>query len=110
MKVACRYCKRKMAPSGMPRHVSAKHRGMVLAEFRMSPATTLYGAASGYFPPMQLALPAPNPLTVYSRRPLGFMAKPIPEHRRPKGYVLPQAYSRPADALAAQRFYGKWYL
>jgi hypothetical protein len=91
-----------MAPSGMPRHVSAKHRGLVLAEFRTNPATILYAIGCGFLPPMQLALPAPNPLTVYSRRPLGFMAAPIPEHRVPKGYRLPQAYSRPADALASQ--------
>jgi hypothetical protein len=90
----------------MPRHISATHRALVLAEFRMSTATILWGCAQGYFPPMQLALPAPNPLTVYSRRPLGFMAKPIPEHRRPKGYVLPQNYVRPVDALATyKRFY-----
>ena len=109
MKIECKYCKRKMAPSGMPRHVSTKHRLTVIAEFRMNPTVVLFQLLEGRVHQMQLALPAPNPLTVYSRRPLGFMAKPIPEHRRPKGYVLPQAYARPADALAAQRFYGKWY-
>jgi hypothetical protein len=106
MRVRCKWCKRKIAPCGMPRHVSALHRMMTLAEFRMHPAMITYGLASGHLPPMQLALPAPNALTVYSTRPLGRMAAPIPELRRPKGYHPPQNYARPADLLAGQVRYG----
>ena len=80
---------------------------MIVSEFRNSPIVRMMlFVEDRRFPSDQLMLPAPNPLTVYSRRPLGFMAKPIPEHRRPKGYVLPQNYSRPADCLAYQARYG----
>lgn len=61
----------------------------------------------GIWPPRfdQLALPPTSELTVYSTRPLGRMAAPIPELRHPKGY-LPDGYSRPADILAGQLRYG----
>ncbi len=102
----CKYCRKPIDPRGMPRHISSRHRSMVLAEFRMNPAMIIYGLLSGFLPPMQLALPAPNPLTIYSRRPLGKMAAPLPWMRRPKGYQPPQNYARPADILAAQVRYG----
>jgi hypothetical protein len=107
VKQPCKYCKRKIAPSGMPAHISFKHRGMVLAEFRRNPIMIEYLFANeGRFLPDQPMLPAPNPLTIYSTRPLGKMAAPIPELRRPKGYQPPQNYGRPADILAGQVRYG----
>ena len=111
MKVRCKWCKRQMAPSGMPRHVSARHRAMVLSEFCHSPIMRDYLFMNeGRFLPDRLMLPAPSPLTVYSRRPLGFMAVPIPELRRPKGYQPPQNYARPADLLAGQVRYGRYFI
>jgi hypothetical protein len=87
----------------MPMHISARHRGMILAEFRRNPVMVEhYFMTEGRFLPDQLMLPAPNALTVYSRRPLGFMAAPIPELRRPKGYCPGYGYARPADALCGQ--------
>jgi hypothetical protein len=80
---------------------------MVLSEFRNNPLMREYLFVNeGRFLPDQLMLPAPSPLTVYSRRPLGLMAAPIPELRRPKGYQPPQNYGRPADLLAGQVRYG----
>ena len=106
MKVCCEFCGKKMAPQGIPRHISSLHRKMVLAKFRHNPDMIFYLFVNeGRFLEDQLMLPAPCPLTVYSRRPLGFMAAPLPWMRRPKGYQLPQNYARPADLLRAQTRY-----
>ncbi len=103
MKVRCEYCGKKIAPQGMLCRISFKHRWMTLAKFARNPEVRMFMFVElGYFPEDQLMLPAPNPLTVYSRRPLGFMAAPIPEHRRPKGYKLPYGYGRPFEILRGQ--------
>ena len=105
MKVRCKYCKKKMAASGIPAHISARHRVMVLAEFRSDPLLReLLFTQEGRFIPDQLMLPAPSPLTIYSRRALGKMAAPIPEHRRPKGYQPPTNYARPSDLIFSRRY------
>lgn len=97
-----------MSVSGIPAHISFKHRGLVLAEFRRNPVIMIDAFLRlGYFPREQKSLPSPSALTVYSRRPLGFMAAPIKELRRPKGYQPPQNYGRPADILAGQARYGR---
>lgn len=107
--VRCKYCRKKMSASGIPAHISFKHPGMELAEFCANPLIILRCFVENrYIPPMRIALPAPNPLTIYSRRPLGFMAAPIPELRRPKGYVPPQNYARPADILLSQAAVFNW--
>jgi len=94
-----------MSPSGIPAHVSAKHRKMTMAEFRRNPVMIEYLFANeGRFLEDQLMLPAPSPLTIYSRRPLGKMAAPIPEHRIPKGYRPPQNYARPSDLIFSRRY------
>ena len=110
MIVKCKWCGKKIDARGMPRHQSAKHRKMILAKFRMDPAMILYGLSNGFLPPMQLALPAPNPLTVYSKRPLGYMAAPIPEHRRPKGYTLGYGYAQPWENLRVHRYLWERFL
>lgn len=108
MKVRCEWCKKKIAPQGMLMHVSAKHRGMVLSRFRNSPEVRFFMFAErGYFPEDQKMLPAPNPLTVYSTRPLGKMAAPIPQHRRPKGYQLERGYAQPWQLLAGALHYNR---
>jgi hypothetical protein len=110
MKSRCEFCKRKIAPQGMLMHVSVKHRGMILSRFRCNPEVQrMMFLERGFFPKDQPMLPAPNPLTVYSRRPLGKMAAPIPELRRPKGYQPPQNYGQPWEMLAGQLRYGRSY-
>lgn len=79
----------------MPAHVSFKHRRMALAKFMTNPWIIADCILRGIRPPTQKALPAPNPLTIYSRRPLGHMAATIPQHRRPKGYELGDGYAQP---------------
>jgi hypothetical protein len=110
MKKRCEFCKKKIAPQGMLMHVSARHRGMVLAQFRTNPSVILHCLAErAWLPPMQLALPSPNPLTVYSRRPLGMMAAPLPYMRRPKGYQPPENYATPSDLLRFGAARYAWY-
>lgn len=108
MKQSCKYCGRKIDGRGMLAHVHFRHRGQVAREFSLQPEVMLWIWITDGVPPhfTQKQLPAPNALTVYSLRPLGFMAAPIPQHRRPKGYCLGYGYARPADALAGQRRYG----
>ena len=108
MKVRCEFCRKKMSASGIPAHVSFKHRGFTWAKFRMNPIVIAHCLLeNGFIPQMQLALPAPNPLTVYSRRPLGVMASPIPELRRPKGYNAWHDYVIPALRLMGHGRYGR---
>ena len=87
-----------MAKCGLAAHLHFRHLGLVLSEFRHEVRFYLF-VEDGRFPAEPKMLPAPNPLTIYSRRPLGMMAAPIPEHRRPKGYTLDQNYGRPSDML-----------
>jgi hypothetical protein len=90
MKIRCKYCRKLIAPCGMAAHMHFRHLKMILAEFRHNPIISymrLLWKFEGYRDTDEpLALPAPNPLTVYSRRPLGRMAKPFPWMKRPKGY------------------------
>jgi hypothetical protein len=108
MKKRCEFCGRKIAPCGMPMHVSVHHKWMILSKFRNDPTVILhYFVKYRRFPQAQRALPASSPLTVYSRRALGKMAAPIPELRRPKGYKLDRNYGRPADLLAVAPHYNR---
>jgi hypothetical protein len=105
----CPYCVRDFDSRGLLSHISRMHWRQVQLKFAYNPIVWMtlwveYGNAPRF---QHLALPAPNPLTVYSTRPLGKMAKPIPEHRRPKGYTLGYGYSRPADALAGQHRFNR---
>ena len=105
MKVRCEYCGKKIAPQGMLCHVSFKHRRMTLAKFARNPEIRMFCFVErGYFPEDQLMLPAPNPLTIYSRRPLGMMAAPLPWMRRPKGYSLGYGYARPFQLLSGRKY------
>lgn len=68
-------------------HIHFRHRSYVLREFAQKPWVIAYLLADGRVPVFhEKALPLPSPLTVYSNRPLGKMAKPLPYMRRPKGY------------------------
>jgi hypothetical protein len=108
MKAPCKYCLKRIDTRGMLAHIHFRHRCYVAREFSLQPIVLWFQLAEDGLEPRftQLQLPAPSPLTVYSRRPLGFMAAPIPEHRRPKGYQLPYGYARPADLLRTQVRYG----
>jgi hypothetical protein len=91
-------------------HVHFRHILSVRAELMTNPWFMAADLVEfGYLAPMQPALPAPNPLTVYSRRPLGYMAAPIPQLRRPKGYEPPQRYARPADLMISRRYMWERY-
>lgn len=105
MKSPCKYCLKPIYTPGMPAHVSFKHRGYALREMCRSPLMLWFHLYHyGYLlTEDRKMLPAPNPLTIYSTRPLGKMAAPIPQLRRPKGYQPPHNYARPADILAGQR-------
>ena len=109
MKVKCKWCGKKIDARGMPSHEFFRHRRMIARAFSLEISVMVMFWLDGGLPPHfeQKQLSAPNPLTVYSKRPLGYMAAPIPEHRRPKGYTPPQGYSTPCDALRGQILYGK---
>lgn len=96
MKERCKFCGRRIDTRGLLSHLHFKHRSSIVREFALNPMVVYYAEM---WPPRfdQKALPAPNPLTVYSLRPLGYMARPIPELRRPKGYTLGYGYARPSD-------------
>lgn len=110
-RVRCKYCRKRIAACGMPAHVSFKHRDMVIAGFYLNPYMQAFNIIEhGVIRPFeQKQLPAPNPLTIYSTRPLGMMAAPIPEHRRPKGYTLGYGYARPFEALALQLRFNRYF-
>lgn len=97
MKYPCKYCGKRIDTRGMMSHVHFRHVDYVAREFALNPAVWAFMWAidprlnwrGNVLAPViftQKQLPAPNPLTVYSTQPLGYMARPIPEHRRPKGY------------------------
>lgn len=110
MKSRCKYCMKPISPQGMPAHIHFRHRAYVSRELSLNPIVQLMQLAlDGYMPRFaQKQLPSPCPLTVYSSRPLGYMAVPIPELRRPKGYELPQNYARPSDLLMAH--HNAWWM
>ena len=101
-KSRCKYCRKSITACGLPAHIHFKHRAAVLVEFRLNPIIQLMSfMEDGYLPGFgdQKQLPAPNPLSIYSTRPLGRMAAPIPEHRVPKGYRLPYGSARPFERI-----------
>ena len=87
-------------------HIHFKHSSYVAREFSLDSAVQwMWLMMEGEVPRFtQLQLPAPNPLTVYSTRPLGMMAVPLPWLRRPKGYELPYGYARPYEGLRSWKY------
>lgn len=81
----------------MNAHIHFRHRAYVSRELALNPMVQwMQLALDGQMPYFsQKQLPAPNQLTIYTTRPLGKMAAPIPELRRPKGYELPYGYVQP---------------
>lgn len=101
MKTRCKYCLKPIDTRGMMSHIHFRHRMYVAREFSLDSAIQwMWLFMEGEIPRFdQKQLPAPNLLTVYSTRPLGKMAAPLPWLRRPKGYELPYGYARPHERL-----------
>ena len=111
MKKPCKWCGKKIDPRGMPSHEHFKHRDVILRTFTLNPIIVLYRWMEDGVPPHfdQKQLPAPNPFTMYSTRPLGHMAAPISQHRIPKGYTPGYGHARPFELLGGQPRFNRFY-